>query len=114
GSGAGGGAALDQRHPGDGRARRRRAAGGARRLFALRTVAPHGGQRPRGGKMRTLILLLLLPQTASARVPDWWRRVGWVDADSQRGDADQMTRLATRGAVKLRLHLLSGDVEVVQ
>src|SRR5438128_2666110 len=58
-------------------------------------------------------LTLLVPQLASARVPDWWRRVGWLDTPESGGGADPIARLATRGAVKLRLHALSGDVEVV-
>jgi hypothetical protein len=56
-------------------------------------------------------LALFLSQTASARVPDWLRRVAWVEDD--RGDADQLARLTTRGPVKLRLHALSGDIEIV-
>jgi hypothetical protein len=65
--------------------------------------------------MRKLILplMLLLPQPASARVPDWWRRVGWSEADAERSDGAEMARLAVRGAVKLRLQALAGDVEVV-
>jgi hypothetical protein len=62
--------------------------------------------------MKTLMFLaLFLPQTASARVPDWLRRVAWVEDD--RGDGEQLARLATHGPVKLRLHALSGDIEIV-
>ena len=62
---------------------------------------------------RQFFLLLLLPAAASARVPNWWRSVGWIDSNDVGGGPDQVTHLPTRGAVKLRLHALSGDVEVV-
>jgi hypothetical protein len=64
-------------------------------------------------KKLVLSLLFLVPQVASARVPDWWRRVGWVDADDQKADSDEVVRLNVRGAVKLRLQALGGDVKVV-
>jgi hypothetical protein len=62
---------------------------------------------------RLFLLLLLVPQAASAHVPNRWRSVGWIDSTDIGGGPEQVTRLPTRGAVKLRLHALSGDVEVV-
>ncbi len=65
-----------------------------------------------------LVLLLSLPSVASARVPEWWRKVGWVGADAD--DAEhpedahaEPARLMVRGAIKLRLATLAADIEVV-
>jgi DUF4097 and DUF4098 domain-containing protein YvlB len=62
---------------------------------------------------RLFFLLLLFPQLASARIPNWVRRVGWLDAPEVGGAGEQIARLPTHGAVKLRLHSISGDVEVI-
>jgi hypothetical protein len=66
-------------------------------------------------KLLVLSFLMLAPSLASARVPDWWRKVGWSDnnsADDRRHDLE-MARMATRGPVKLRLHAVAADVEVI-
>jgi hypothetical protein len=66
-----------------------------------------------------LAMLMLVPQVSEARVPDWLRKVGWSsdaeDRDERLSEARaEATRLAVRGAIKLRLSTVSADVQVIR
>jgi hypothetical protein len=58
-------------------------------------------------------MLVFVPSLAQARVPDWWRKAALGDHDQRDSDDQQVARLQTRGPIKLRLHAIVGDVEVI-
>jgi hypothetical protein len=60
-----------------------------------------------------LSMLVFIPSLAEARVPDWWRKAALGDHEDRDSDDRQTARLKTAGPIRLRLHAIAGDVEVV-